>query len=254
MASKISQKFQMSMIILYFFLAMMGCSRYQPATLINYTREGEEISVQKLTEGSSPSWSPDGNQIAFQADGIWIMDLLTKRKNRLTHRGSNPNWAPVGNKIAYVHNGIWIWDINQEAHKLLNPFGDHPCWFPDGNTLAFNHQGIWRIDIDGAEKRKIFNNGNGLPLSFSPDGSSLLIERWEPDRLFFHLGIFDISSGEFRYLVDGTKGSFAPDGYSVVYSLKGLWVYSMIGRDSKGIVMDGPCPHMTPVTIGPTPC
>jgi hypothetical protein len=92
---------------------------------------------------------------------------------------------------------------------------------------------------------KLFDKG--IPLSFSPDGSSLLIEFWQPDRLLFSLAIMDISTNELRYLADGTKGSFAPDGYSIVYSFEGLWIYSIIKKDSTGIVLDGYDPEWSPV-------
>jgi hypothetical protein len=48
-------------------------------------------------------------------------------------------------------------------------------------------------------------------------------------------------------LAYGTKGSFAPDGYSVVYSLNGIWIYSFIKKDATAILLDGYNPKWSPV-------
>ena len=236
---------QIYAMILCLVLSLIGCARYHPPLLISYTQEGKEISIKKLVEGCFPSWSPDGKKIVFQDHGIWILDLETKKRTRIADAGSNPSWSPDGNKIAYVHNGIWIWEKNTSTHRHLSQTGDNPCWFPEGDSLAFNHQGIWRINIDGSDKIKLLDKG--IPLSFSPDGSALLIEAWQPDSLLFYMAILNSTTHELRRLVDGTKGSFAPDGYSVIYSLDGIRIYSIIKKDSTGILLDGYDPKWSPV-------
>lgn len=221
-----------------------GCMRYRPSLLISFTKEGEEIRVKKLTEGAFSSWSPDGKKIVYQDRGIWIMDIQTMKKKKVTNAGSNPSWSPDGSMIAYVYNGIWIWDRNTGTHSLLAQQGDHPCWSLDGSKLAFSHQGIWTMDIDGSNKTRLLQTG--IPLSFSPNGSTLLCEQWEPDHLTFYLSILDLSALEQRRLVDGTKGSFSPDGASMVYSNDGIWLYSATNKDSMRITMGGYDPKWSP--------
>ncbi|MGA1792178.1 MAG: hypothetical protein ACMUIM_11880 [bacterium] len=239
-------KIEICATIFCLILTLTGCTKYHPPLLISYTQDGQEISIKKLTEGSSPSWSPDGKKIAFhEHGGIWILDLETEIRDHLAPAGTNPSWSPDGKKIAYANQGIWIWDKKTDKHTRLNREGDHPCWFPYGDQLAFSQNGIWLADINGSKKRRLFDEG--IPLSFAPDGSSLLIEVMEKEHVYFILSILNLSNLEAKYLVDGTKGSFAPDGYSIVYSMDGIWIYSLIKKLSTGIVLDGYDPKWSPV-------
>ena len=239
-------KIEICATIFCLILTLTGCTKYHPPLLISYTQDGQEISIKKLTEGSSPSWSPDGKKIAFQEHGgIWILDLETETRHNLTPVGYNPAWSPDGGRIAYANQGIWIWDKGSNKHTRLNQAGDHPCWFPYGDQLAFSQNGIWLAEINGSKKRRLFDKG--VPLSFAPDGSSLLIEVMEKEHIYFILSILNLSNLEAKYLMDGTKGSFAPDGYSIIYSMDGIWIYSLIKKLSTGIILDGYDPKWSPV-------
>ena len=232
--------------ILIFLIAITaGCARYRPTLLINYTQEGKKITVERIIEGDSPSWSPDGKKIVFRDhDGIWILDLESKHQIFVSPLGSHPSWSPDGKNIAYAHKGICLWDIETGNSNSLSPVGNHPKWFPDSDALIFQHQGIWQIHVDGSNKKKVLDQG--IPLSFAPDGTSLLIEFWDLERIHFFLAILNLSTGQLSKLVDGTKGSFSPDGYSVVYSQDGIWIYSSIKKGSTGILLDGYHPVWSP--------
>ena len=113
--------------------------------------------VQRLT-GSwginvSPSWSPDGKQIAFASSRggtpqIYIMDRTGKGVRRLTYEGNyntSPAWSPAGDKIAYtsrVAGRFQIAVINPDGggrQALTSSAGDNedPSWSPDGRYIAF---------------------------------------------------------------------------------------------------------------------
>jgi Tol biopolymer transport system component len=153
----------------------------------------------RLTNNSAsdynPSWSPDGQHIAFVSDRngnyeIYVMNAdgsgLTRLMDNLS-RGWKPSfwsWSPDGRRIAFYsrHDGndeIYVMNADGSgAICLTNNLADDrsPSWSPDGRRIAFasNRDGNWEIYImnaDGNGVTRLTNNSadDRLP-SWSPDG------------------------------------------------------------------------------------
>lgn len=125
-----------------------------------------------LSDGTGPTFSPDGKRIAFLKKGqIWYAVLGTDLKTRqlLTIRGGagSLRWSPDGSKLAFVsnrgdHSFIGIYDLNKKTLQYLNPSVDHdnnPVWSPDGKSVAFLRLPNQKQDLPFIEKRE------GLPWS-----------------------------------------------------------------------------------------
>lgn len=125
-----------------------------------------------LSEGTGPTFSPDGKRIAFLKKGqVWtaLLNAEPKSTQLFTIRGGagSLRWSPDGNKIAFVsnrgdHSYIGIYDLTKKTLQYINPSVDldnNPVWSPDGKQLAFLRNPNQKQNIPFTEKRE------GLPWS-----------------------------------------------------------------------------------------
>ena len=96
-------------------------------------------------EDWDPSWSPDGERIAFSSDRdgnfeIYVMDADGQNPRRLTknpRHDFSPSWSPDGDRIAFVSNregNFEIHVIDTDGGNLRNltnnaAMDSSPAWF-----------------------------------------------------------------------------------------------------------------------------
>lgn len=109
-----------------------------------------------------PSWSPDGRSVAFQNDGVRLIDVSvvngvptgTNARLLVSEPAGQPAWAPQGDLIAYVNSTAHTLEVvpatggvPQVLYSSLSSLWS-PSWSPDARRIAF-------LEGDGATSHTI---------------------------------------------------------------------------------------------------
>ena len=160
----------------------------------------KNISQNGDMEGT-PRWSPDGQQIAFEAvhdDGfpqIWLMAIDGTHRRKLTGLwsihpidGSSPTWSPDGKKIAFssAHDGQpSIFVMNSDGTNVVklvegSSYPVYPAWSPDGKYIATVElpPSINIIDVSAPQAISLFPQiADGILPSWSPNSKYIAFTR-----------------------------------------------------------------------------
>lgn len=161
-------------------------------------------------EDYEPSYSPDGNQIAFSRafgpivnDNASEIDIMVMRRNgtqirtikrfRLNGRNLEPHsavWSPNGERLALMlldatspskKSAIFTLELDTDELDRVTPFhlnAGNPDWSPNGARILFNSNfegqaaaNLFTVDPDGSNLRQLTDN---------PRGRSFFEPTWSP--------------------------------------------------------------------------
>jgi TolB protein len=132
--------------------------------------------------GAFPSCdSCESDIYVFEADGGGLINLTNTIAPEY-----NPSWSPDGDRIAFdsLRSGAWdVYTIEADGGGELNVTGDlageakEPDWAPDGSKLAFEAHipsygvSVWSANPDGSGKERVLTAPSGaFEPAWSPDG------------------------------------------------------------------------------------
>jgi dipeptidyl aminopeptidase/acylaminoacyl peptidase len=219
--------------------------RFRRSIWLIDTSTGAQAPI--ATGASQPVWSPDGARLAYiaAADGgraqLFVRWMSTGQSVAITGLPDSPSsvaWSPDGRQIAYA---MFVPD---EGARLGTPparpegaqWAD-PLQVITAVTYRADGQGYVRAGYDqlflvsseGGAPRQLtygaFNNGG--PLSWMPDGRSILFSgnrsaNWERDGFNTEIYTLDVASSRIRALTDrngpDAEPAVSPDGRLIAFT------------------------------------
>jgi Tol biopolymer transport system component len=158
-----------------------------------YVADADGKNVRRVSgEGyaSVPSWSPDGERLAFaraEADrprvwNVWTLDLSNGEMRRITNRKYGQpwggSWFPDGRRLAYSHEfRLFIHDLQTGEERVFEtPRKGHlvrtPAVSPDGRRIVFqvHRDGTWLLELGTGAMRRILEDATAQEYTWAPDG------------------------------------------------------------------------------------
>lgn len=203
-----------------------------------------------LGDCRQPTWSPDGNQIAFQSyrDGnfhVWKVNKDGSGLRQLTtgiYHDREPHWSPDGSCIIFSSDRSGNYDIwklilknDSLAQLTVHPGNDYfPAFSTDGQSIAYVSErsaaaGIYIRDAAGNHQLFVHSKEKLASPVWHPDGQRIIFNSLVPDAS--QLEMVKMGGGDLQTLSTGTEDVFP---FKTVWLSQTEYLYTADGQIKRG--------------------
>ena len=109
-------------------------------------------TAEEFSRFTSQCWAPDDKELVFEGDGKVQVYEIEKDHTRILATGTKPTWSPDGNWIAF-RDGNYFYAIHPSGEgkkKLFHKTRAYSglFWSPDGRFVAYVHEDFLALDVE----------------------------------------------------------------------------------------------------------
>ena len=205
-----------------------------------WVMNADGTNARSLGAGLSPSWSPNGRELAFDAVvdrnyDVWVMRASGTARRRVTTNAAPDyfaTWSPDGGSIAFTSDrggeDLYVISADGSGERQLttDPAPDWGgAWSPDGTRIAFagNARGnleVEVVNVDGSGRIALTDHPErDYDPAWSPDGTRIAFTSERDGNA--NVYVMNADGSGVAQLTDDPAGDFrpswSPDGALIAF-------------------------------------
>jgi hypothetical protein len=134
----------------------IGLSAREPA----WSPDGTRIAFTRTI--TQPGYPGDAEIYVINTDGTGLTRLTDNPAGGAPSNDLSPSWSPDGTQIAFSSRrngqyGVYVMNADGTGLRRLAdaPAGSYPAWSPDGTRIVYGNHDIVTVRLDGSDLRNL---------------------------------------------------------------------------------------------------